>query len=398
MTGPLKMRLETFYALLGPEGQRLLEELGREPITQENHLRVASELRQRVRAELASAIIETLVLRQRAATKFDRASAMYFTRAALEQASAEIISAHRTRRYERAGFTQVADLGCGIGGDALSLSAITDVVGVDWSPLRLAMAQENLRAYGRSRHFHPLQADLIELSPLPVEALFADPGRRDEFGRRIFSVHDYRPPLDTFAAWLGKVPNQGIKVSPGVDYGQIPADAEIEFISVKGEVREGVLWVGDLRTGVGRRATLLPAGATLTDETENPPIAISEPREFLYEPDGAVIRAHLVEQLANRLDATKIDDDIAYLTAGQGQETPFARCYVLEDAMPFQLKRLRQYLRERNVGRLTIKKRGSPLDPDTLRKQLRLVGDEERVIFLTHVKGEATVLVGRAWI
>jgi SAM-dependent methyltransferase len=391
------MRLESFYALLSPEGQRLLAQLGREPITRENHLRVASELRQRVSAELARAIIETVVLRQRAATKFDRAPAMYFTRDALEQASAEIVSAHRASRYDKAGFSHVADLGCGIGGDALSLSAISDVVGVDWSPLRLAMAQENLRVYGRSRHFHPLQADLIELSPLPVEALFADPGRRDELGRRIFSVHDYRPPLATFEAWLEKVGNQGIKVSPGIDYAQIPAGVEIEFISVKGEVREGVLWFGDLRTGAGRRATLLPAGATLTDEMVDPPIAISEPREFLYEPDGAVIRAHLVEQLADRLDATKIDDDIAYLTAGQARETPFARCYALEDALPFQLKRLRQYLRERNVGRLTIKKRGSPLDPDTLRKQLRLEGDEERVIFLTHVKGEASVLVGRDW-
>jgi hypothetical protein len=391
------MRLETFYTLLNTEGQRLLAELGREPITKENHLRVATGLRGRVSTELAGAILETLVLRQRAASKFGQAAAMYFTREALEQASAEIISTHRASRYEKAGFAKVADLGCGIGGDALSLSAISDVVGVDWSPLRLAMAQENLRVYGRSRHFRPLQADLIELSPLPVEAFFADPGRRDELGRRVFSVHDYRPPLATFQAWLGKVANQGIKVSPGIDYAQIPAGVEIEFISVKGEVREGVLWYGDLRTGAGRRATLLPAGATLTDETVDPPIAISEPREYLFEPDGAVIRAHLVEQLANRLDATKIDDDIAYLTAGQGQETPFARCYTLEDAMPFQLKRLRQYLRERNVGRLTIKKRGSPLDPDTLRKQLRLQGDEERVIFLTHVKGEASVLVGRDW-
>jgi SAM-dependent methyltransferase len=391
------MRLETFYALLGTEGQRLLAELGREPITHENHLRVASELRRRVRAELASAIIETLVLRQRAASKFGRASDMYFTREALEQASAEIVSAHRARRYERAGFTQVADLGCGIGGDALSLSAISDVVGVDWSPLRLAMAQENLRAYSRGRHFHPLQADLIELSPLPVEALFADPGRRDEYGRRIFSVHEYRPPLGTFEAWLGKVENQGIKVSPGIDYAQIPADTEIEFISVKGGVREGVLWYGDLRTGAGRRATLLPDGVTLADDPVDP-IAISEPKGYLFEPDGAVIRAHLVEQLAHRLEATKIDDDIAYLTASRRQASPFARCYTLEDAMPFQLKRLRQYLRERNVGRLTIKKRGSPLDPDTLRKQLRLQGDEERVIFLTHVKGEASVLVSRGWI
>jgi SAM-dependent methyltransferase len=390
------MRVETFYALLSPEGQRLLDELGREPITRDNHLRVASDLRERVSAEFANAILETLVLRQRAAKKFDRAAEMYFTRKALEQASAEVVSTHRAHRYKRAGFTQIADLGCGIGGDALALAGVADVVGVDWSPLRLAMAQENLRINGRSRQFHPLQADLIELSPLPVEALFADPGRRDEIGRRIFSVHDYRPPLDTFEAWQREVGNQGIKVSPSIDYAQIPAVVEIEFISVKGEVREGVLWYGDLRTSAGRRATLLPDGATLTDETVDP-IAISGPKEFLYEPDGAVIRAHLVEQLAHRLDANKIDDDIAYLTAGRGQKTPFARCFALDDAMPFQLKRLRKYLRERGVGRLTIKKRGSPLDPDTLRKQLRPEGDEERIIFLTQVKGEATVLIGREW-
>jgi hypothetical protein len=95
------------------------------------------------------------------------------------------------------------------------------------------------------------------------------------------------------------------------------------------------------------------------------------------------------------LGATKIDEDIAYLTAGKREQTPFARCYAIEDVLPFQLKRLRQYLRERNVGRLTIKKRGSPLDPDVLRKQLRLKGDNERIIFLTHVKGDPVVIIGR---
>jgi hypothetical protein len=390
----MKMRLDTFYALLKPDSQRLLREFGQEPITQENHLQAASKLRQYVTSELANAIMETLVLRQRATAKFERASEMYFTREALEQASSEIVSTYKAGRYERAGFTGIADLGCGIGGDALSLSANADVIGVDWDPLRLAMAQENLRLHGRALNFHPLQADLIELSPLRVDALFADPGRRDEYGRRIFNVQEYRPPLITFEAWAETVPNQGIKVSPAIDYSELPLEIEIEFISVKGEVREGVLWSGALRTGAKRRATLLPSGATLTDYTVDE-IPVMDPKEYLYEPDGAVIRAHLVEQLAHELNATKIDDRIAYITADKKVETDFAHCFLLEDAIPFQLKRLRRYLRERNVGQLTIKKRGSPLDPDALRKKLRLRGDEEKIIFLTKVKGQATVLVGR---
>jgi hypothetical protein len=76
-------------------------------------------------------------------------------------------------------------------------------------------------------------------------------------------------------------------------------------------------------------------------------------------------------------------------------ETPFARRFALEDWFPFQLKRLRQYLRERKIGRVTIKKRGSPLDPDILQRQLRLQGDEERIIFLTYVLDTAAVLIGR---
>src|SRR5690606_35110323 len=109
------------------------------------------------------------------------------------------------------------------------------------------------------------------------------------------------------------------------------------------------------------------------------------PEEYLYEPDGAVIRAHLVEVLAQQLGAAKIDDDIAYLTAGHAQENPFARCFQLEAALPFHLKRLRGWLREHDVGQVTVKKRGSPLEPQELQRQLRLRGSRSVTLFLTHV-------------
>ena len=160
-------------------------------------------------------------------------------------------------------------------------------------------------------------------------------------------------------------------------------------------MREAVLWFGALRTPVSRRATLLPGGVSLTDEVVGE-IPVTRPGEYFYEPDGAIIRAHLVEQLAAKLGASKIDDHIAYLTADRQLLTPFARCYILEDVLPFQLKRLRQYLRERGIGRVTIKKRGSPLDPKMLHQQLRLQGDEHRILFLTRVMGEPSVLIGLA--
>lgn len=389
------MELEDFHFLLSETGQNWLSELGGTAVTPQNHLQLAETLRGSLTKGQAHAILETIMLRQRAVEKFERAGEMYFTRPALEQASAEIVSRYRAERFHQAGLETIADLGCGIGGDALALAEGAEVTGVDLDPVRLAMAQENVAVYGLGTSFHPLRADLKELGPLPVSAVFADPGRRDARGKRIYSVHQYRPSLDTLLDWRSQVPNMGIKISPGVDYEEIPPESEVEFISVGGEVREGVLWFGRLQRGVQRQATLLPGNHVLTSE----PVAgipVQQPGAFLYEPDGAVIRAHLVEQLAAQLDAAKISDDIAYLTADSHIATPFARSFVIEHSFPFQLKRLRHYLRERKIGRVTIKKRGSPLDPDTLQKQLRLQGDEHRIIFLTQVQGEPMVLVGTA--
>jgi SAM-dependent methyltransferase len=389
------VRLRDFNFLLSPAGQRLLAELSAVTINADNHLPLASQLRQKVNSNQAHALLETALLRQRAARKFTRADMMYFTREALEQATAELVAAYRAKRFHAKGFDYVADLGCGIGGDSIALASQSQVIGVDRDRLRLAMAQENLRAYDHGDQFAALQADLLELSPLPIDALFADPGRRDQHGRRIYSVHKYYPPISVLKRWRKTVPHQGIKISPGVNYAELPDEAEVEFISLKGEVREAVLWFGDLRSSAQRRATLLPGGHTLTD-TPGAKVQAVYPKAFLYEPDGAVIRAHLVEQLAQRLEAHKIDDTIAYLTAERVTETPFARCFKIEDAFPFSLKRLRAYLRERNIGQVTIKKRGSPVDPATLLPQLRLQGEAHCYLFLTRVLAKPTVIVGQA--
>ncbi|MCP4418555.1 MAG: class I SAM-dependent methyltransferase [Chloroflexi bacterium] len=392
------MTLDDFAFLISSDGQRWLDDVGKTAVTPQTHLQIATWLRQKLPTNHAQAVLETIVLRQHATAKFSRASQMYFIRPALEQASSEPVSQHRARRFHRLGCRFIADLGCGIGGDSLALAANAEVTGVEWEPLRLAMAQENVRVYGHGERFHPLQADLYSLTPLrKMDALFFDPARRDEQGRRFFSLAQYRPPLSLIDQWREVVPETAVKISPGVDYAELPNDAEVEFVSLGGEVKEGVLWYGRLHSGTQRRATLLPGGHSLTT-ADLPQAAIdcTPAKAYLYEPDGAIIRAHLVEALAAKLPASKIDASIAYLTADRAIASPFARCFATEATFPFQLKRLRHYLRERRVGDVTIKKRGSPLEPNKLKRQLRLSGhkNSHRFLFLTHVLGEPTVIVG----
>ncbi|MCA9979181.1 MAG: hypothetical protein KDD89_00030 [Anaerolineales bacterium] len=366
-------------------------------LREQTHLAVATHLRQQLTPDQTHAILETVLLREKASRKFSRASQMYFTRDGLEQASGEVVAEYRAVRFARAGIRQVADLGCGLGGDAVALTAVAEVIGVDRDDIRLRLAQKNVAAYGHEDRFTAVQADLHTWSARSaLQALFFDPARRDEHGRRLYSVQAYQPPLSLWETWRTRTPHTAVKISPSVAYEELPPHAEAEFISVAGEVKECLLWTGDLHSGVARRATLLPSGATLTTAVLPPEIPIGPPHAFLYEPDGAVIRAHLVETLAAQLGAHKLSDEIAYLTADERHETPFARCFAVWDAFPFQLKRLRHYLRERQVGQVVVKKRGSPLEPDWLRQKLRLKGDPAvtAVVFLTQLGSEPLVVVG----
>ncbi|MFK7801732.1 MAG: class I SAM-dependent methyltransferase [Anaerolineae bacterium] len=387
------MNLEQIDFLIQPVIQELLATL---KITDQNHLQVASKLGKDWSQEQVHALIETAILRQRAQRKFSRASAMLFTRSALEQASGESVSTYRAQRFQAAGLTQVADLCCSIGGDAIPLAAHMGVTGIDLDPVRLKIASYNIEVYDRAAHFIPLEANLEELKPIEqTDAFFFDPARRTDLGKRIYHLAEYRPPVTLINRWLPVVPTGGVKISPGVDYEELPPaeTATVEFISVRGEVREAVLWYGALRGESERTATLLPNGDKLHSQPELPDAQVTPPKAWLYEPDGAVIRAHLIKELAVKLNGTQIDSSIALLTTESLELTPFARAFQIIGFFPFQLKRLRRYVREQNIGRVIVKKRGSPIDPQWLEKQLKAKGDNEAILFLTQVSGEPTVIV-----
>ena len=114
---------------------------------------------------------------------------------------------------------------------------------------------------------------------------------------------------------------------------------------------------------------------------------------YLYEPDGAVIRAGLVGETAAQVHGRLLDATIAYVTSDALTPVPTATAYRVLDSMPFGLKRLRTYLRGRDVGTLTIKKRGTAVVPEQLRRQLDLRGSTKATIILTRVAGSQQVLV-----
>jgi hypothetical protein len=186
-----------------------------------------------------------------------------------------------------------------------------------------------------------------------------------------------------------------VKVAPGVPWDDLTNyDAEAEFISVGGELKECVLWFGPFRT-TRRRATVLPLAATLFADDPADPAPPGPPLAYLYDPDPAVVRSGLVTDLGRELGARPVDPDIAYLAADRYTPTPFARGYAVEEAMPFHARQLGDRLRSMNVGPVTITKRGSAVDPDELRRKWRLTGTEPRTVVLTRVLGKPFALIVR---
>jgi len=388
------MQLEDFYALFTREGQWALESAMAFAPREKDFLADFQMLSKRFPREVARAALTTAILRGEAERKFPKAEKMYFTREALEQATSFEVAMYRAKRYQ--GYTRIFDMGCSIGGDSVALAKAAPVVGLDLDDLRVAMAAKNAEALRVPAEF--IQADLANL-PFnlalagPGSALFFDPARRVDH-KRAFSVHDYQPPLAIIENWLAHLPALGVKVSPGVDLDELARyECEVEFISMDGDLKEAALWFGPLKSA-GRRATLLAGGEvhSLTAETQ-PELPLSEPRAYLYEPDAAVLRAGLVQAIGGMLDAAMLDPEIAYLTADEYTQTPYARAWPVQAWMPFHLKNLRAMLRERNVGSVTIKKRGSPLTPEELTTQLKLEGDEHQTLFLTHMQGQHIVIL-----
>uniref|UniRef100_UPI0040401F44 class I SAM-dependent methyltransferase n=1 Tax=Streptomyces sp. SS7 TaxID=3108485 RepID=UPI0040401F44 len=379
--------------LLTPEGLALLDAVrGTDP---SDELAVATRLRREHPAALVSAALGQARLRQRAVAKFgpEDAGRMFFTPHGVEQSTRASVAAYRAGRLKELGVASVADLCCGIGGDAIALArAGIRVLAVDRDPLTAAAARANAEALGLADLIDVREADVTEVDTAGFDAVFVDPARRGGRGR-IFDPEAYSPPLSWAVGAALAAPRAALKIAPGVPHEAIPAEAEAEWISDGGDVKEAVLWFGTEPGTV--RATLLPGPRTLRG-TGLPNPDVRPLGRYLYEPDGAVIRAHLVAEVAQELDGGLVDETIAYVTADTLRPVPYATAYEITDRLPFNVKKLKALLREREVGILTVKKRGSAVEPEELRRKVlpKGHGPHAVTVFLTRVAGAPTMLLG----
>jgi THUMP domain-like/RNA cap guanine-N2 methyltransferase len=416
-TGDDEAMSQALADLLTSDGEQLLAQLAGHEVTPEVALRLGEELRARYPAGLVAAALTQQSLRMAAREKFSRAGEMLFTRAGLEQASSDLTAAHSARRF--ACLSVVADLCCGIGGNLAALAEPAEhVIALEADLTTLRFASRNVAVLAPPASVTPVCADVRTLawgSSAPagcrdsvrsgrltgaggrtssrprggVEAIFIDPARRAD-GRRL-RAGDSEPALDWCFGLADQVPAVCIKAAPGVPHQLVPEGWEIEFVAVGRSLKEALLWSPAMATAQ-RRASVLSAGDTLV-ASPGDPVPVAHPGEYLLDPNPAVTRAGVVQELARELGAWQIDRMIAFLSVDHPVSTPFARTLRVLESMPWHERRVARRLRELGVGSADIRRRGLAGDVQQIRKRLHLRGERSATIVLTRRDGQPWGLI-----
>jgi hypothetical protein len=383
--------LADYSWLVGEEAAGWLARLVDDP---RSPLQQLTALRRELSTERARLVVDQLDLRRRAVDKFgDRAAAMFFTRVQLEQATDLWIARYKAERFAAAtpGAT-IGDYCCGIGGDLAAFAERGPAIGVDASEIACLLADANLRGAATIRC-----GDVTTLTPARDGSWHLDPDRRAGGGRTT-DVRGYAPGPELIDRWRIAAPNGAVKLAPAAE--ALPswaALAELEWISRDRECRQQVAWFGGLATPPGRRrATAVDRDGghvTLVGDARVPLDSVDEPRSYLFDPDPALLAADLLGALAAQHGLASLGPGSAYLTGDSAGPVPLAASFEVKDCLPLRVPELAAYLAQRRVGQLEAKKRGVDLNLETLRRQLKLHGDESATLILTRIGPQEVAIV-----
>ncbi|MEO7427428.1 MAG: class I SAM-dependent methyltransferase [Fibrobacteria bacterium] len=335
------------------------------------------------------ALLEQRKLRAKAARKCPLAADMLFTALGLEQLTHSELAAYKASKLP-GDIRTVADLCCGLGGDSLYLPERMRVTGIDYS-------LETLRAYRHNvklrRGCDAVLAD-VTAAPVRAEVALLDPARRASGRSDRWQDQDMSPSWDAMERMVGRYDGMAIKLGPGIAFPEFLESYEWEYLGLRDECLEAVVWTGRLGRPGMVRAVELPGGESieaLRTDLQDTFGEAGAPSAYLYEPVKSVVRAHLFGVLAARLRLWQIDPRIAYLTGTELVRHPLLKAYKIERELPYDNKAIKEFLRKEEVGRLEIKKRGVNLIPEEFRAGLRLAGANEGTLIFTKAMDRKTV-------
>ncbi|GDX93005.1 methyltransferase [Planctomycetia bacterium] len=356
-------------------------------------LRNQKRLRQQFDEQLVPAAIALHEARQRAVGKLPQPERLWLSRTGLEQATAWDIARHKAHRF--AGCEHVFDLCCGIGMDAAALTHVAPVTAVDQSQAMVLRTTWNHEILGGP---HALQTQCQDVRGRDWTGTFvhADPDRRDGRERPTKRLEQYLPDLSWMQQLVGSARGGAIKISPASNFQQKFPGCEIELISLHGECREATVWFGELSGSCSFSATCLETRETLSADPLSAwaGTAASSGR-YLFDPDPGIVRAGLIDVLAEQHSLLRMDAEEEYLTGDSLPDTGFLAAFEVEAVLGSNVKELKAYLRGAPRSEYEIKCRRVRVEADALRRTLPRGDGPAAAIIVCRVGGRVQHVVAR---
>lgn len=341
-----------------------------------------------------SAAITLIKLRRRAEGKFSKSSEMFFTPLSLEQATGEQISKYIASRYGHP--EKIVDLTCSIGGNLIFLAAqAKETIAVDINSVNILCAEINAKLY-QQENIKFICGDAFDNILSGADAFFIDPSRERSGKTKTRSILNCEPNLIKIVSEIFKVShNLGVKISPAFDYqelGLLPEVPEIEIISEDNVVKVAMLWFGKFKT-CARRATCFIGDKVYSyqesDEAKSTQMA-DKPLRYLYEPNKAISKAHLIEEVAHEFNLKKLNRHTSFLTSDEliKNKREIFRIWRVLSCAKFSLKDIKNELKIRKIERINIITKRFPQLPTELYKKLKIKEGSEHFLIITALSDE----------
>ncbi len=229
--------------------------------------------------------------------------------------------------------------------------------------------------------------------------IYIDPSRRNDIKRKVFLLKDCLPNVpENLESLFNFTNNILIKASPMLDITsaiyELNFVKEVYVVAVQNEVKE-LLFILEkaYNKDISIKTINITKGTEQTFESEfkkEAKATFSEPLTYLYEPNSAILKAGLFNEVSDQLKLYKLHKNSHLYTSNNLIKFP-GRRFKISRQLPYNLKELKKVL---SVMKANITVRNFPETVAQIRKKTNLKdGGDTYLFFTTDINNKRIVLI-----
>ena len=349
--------------------------------------------------ELAEQIVAKNKCEKKLPTWFSNENIYFPNKLNIEQTSSEITAKHKAALVSG---NSLIDITGGFGVDSYYFSRkIKNVTHCEINSELSAIVAHNYKQLNCSNINNHIGDGLsfLDKSTVKFDWIYTDPSRRNDVKGKVFLLKDCLPNIPENLDLIFKKSDQVlIKTSPILDISSAICELkfvkEIHVLAVENEVKELLFFlkkefnqnieiksINYLKNGLQQFNFNLNEAASAT---------YAEPKQYLFEPNAALLKAGAFDQISTRLKIDKLHKHSHLYTSEDLIKFP-GRSFEIEHCIPYDKKKLKKLIPSNKAN---ITTRNFPETVAQIRKKTKLKdGGSQYLFFTTDYNNNCIVLI-----